>query len=143
VRTSVLAAAATLGTLTGVLAIAGPASANVRSCGQQPLHPTLPAVLVTTCVESNGDLRRAVSLVSNGAPQQVYLGTFKTLLSYPNYAEASCGPVVVAAGGRTWCATGWVNNVPQPHSTGVAFTMTAGQDANGGWFTKVFTHRAP
>lgn len=126
-----------------VFGAASPARADALSCGREALHATMPQVTVLTCVESKGELRRAVSVVSNGSPTPVYLSTLRTLLSYPNYADRSCGPVGVAPGRTVSCTTAYVGNVPQPHSTGVAFTMIDGFDGNGGWFSRSFKHVAP
>ncbi len=124
--------------LTATVIAPAPAQAAItRSCGTASAAPELPQVSVLTCVDSDGDLRRSVSIVVNQRTTALLLTQFTTLLSYPRYSQAGC-PGTVAAQSSLLCASPWVPTIPNPHSEGVAFTQVR---ANGP--LKTLHHIAP
>jgi hypothetical protein len=124
--------------LTAAVIAPAPAQAAItRSCGTASAAPELPQVTVLTCVDSEGDLRRSVSIVVNERTTALVLTEFLTLLSYPRYSQATC-PGAVAAQSSLSCASPWVPTISSPHSQGVAFTAVR---ANGP--LKIVNHVAP
>ncbi|WP_405059104.1 hypothetical protein OG474_41150 [Kribbella sp. NBC_01505] len=99
-----------------------------------------PGIVVTTCLERQGPLRRSVSTVINTSDQRIWLSRFDTLIAYPNYGDKKCGPTVSEPSSTLVCTSPWVQPTFLPHSDGIVHTFfTVFQQPTG----EHFTHRVP
>jgi hypothetical protein len=120
---SVAAGVATLGA-------PGTAHASTVKCDEKPLDP-VPGILVVTCAEADGDLRRTQSIVVNTSDQAVELRSLRSLISHPEYALTDCGASQLGPGAQAVCITEWVLKRPARHNGVASFTLVFAADAQG------------
>ncbi|HEU5111338.1 MAG TPA: hypothetical protein VFT95_22585 [Micromonosporaceae bacterium] len=129
---SVAAGVATLGP-------AGAAHASTVECAEGTMASrSLPGVLVVTCAEADGDLRRTLSTVVNNSDQTIALLSLRSLTSFPQYALTDCGASQLAPGAQAACVTGWVSARNATHDGVASFSLVQAVDAQGRGGTQAF-----
>jgi hypothetical protein len=120
------------------LGVAGPAHAGTTLCAQQPLRHDNPDILVVTCVEAEGDNRRALSTVINGAGQAIELTELESLISFPEYGSTDCGASRLEPGAQAACVSPWVTaRAPWSTTRAAAFSLIRAIDAQGRYIAVV------
>jgi len=120
---SVAAGVATLGA-------AGTAHASTVKCDEKPMD-AVPGILVVTCAEADGDLRRTQSIVVNNSDQAIELRSLRSLISHPEYALTDCGASQLGPSARVVCLTGWVSTSRAWHNGVSSFSLVHAVDAQG------------
>ncbi|GAB3933916.1 hypothetical protein GCM10029976_042130 [Kribbella albertanoniae] len=115
------------------------AAANSAPLCRTDLSTQASGTVIRTCLEQQGRFRRAVSTVFNGSTQRVLLGRLDAFISYPNYGESKCGPIVGEPGQVLTCTTPWVPPTLMPHSDGIVHTFVTVFQSPG----EHFIHRVP
>jgi hypothetical protein len=127
---SVVVGVATAGT-------AGTAHASTVRCDEKPMD-AVPGIVVTTCAEADGDLRRTQSIVVNHSDRAIELRSLLSLISFPEYALTQCGASQLGPGAQAVCVTGWVVKKPSQHSGVASFTQVFAVDTQGRSGIRVF-----
>jgi hypothetical protein len=135
-----LAAAATV---TVLATAAAPAHADVVRCGPQHIfsRPDVGAlpVLVSTCGQADGALRRGTSILVNLSDHPVPIQDLRTLISSPNYGDKHCGSVLLGPAGtpsaKATCVSPWVPEGPMHTNDATIFTLCQALTPEGQFIT--------
>jgi hypothetical protein len=127
---SVAAGAATLGA-------AGTAHASTLKCDEKPMD-AVPGIVVVTCAEADGDLRRTQSIVVNNSDQAIELRSLRSLISHPEYALTDCGASQLGPGAQAVCLTEWVSTSRAWHNGVASFSLVHAVDAQGRGSVRAF-----
>ncbi|MEJ3747804.1 hypothetical protein WEI85_31485 [Actinomycetes bacterium KLBMP 9797] len=120
---SVAAGVATLGA-------PGTAHASTVKCDEKPMD-AVPGIVVVTCAEAEGDLRRTQSIVVNNSDQTIELRSLRSLISHPEYALTDCGASQLGPGAQAVCLTEWVSTSRAWHNGVASFSLVFAVDAQG------------
>jgi hypothetical protein len=139
-RILVLAAAATV---TVLATAAAPAHASVVRCSPQHIfsRPDVGAlpVLVSSCGQADGTLRRGTSTLVNLSDHPVPIQDLRTLISFPNYGDKDCGSVLLGPAGTplatATCVSPWVPDGPSHPNDATIFTLCQALTPEGRFIT--------
>jgi hypothetical protein len=113
--------------------------AMVLRCGQQALRSDHPDVVVITCGEADGSLRRADSTVVNNSPQPIQVTSLQSLISSPEYGTTDCHSKVINPGAEVSCTSPWVQTRPGTTDFASVFTLIQAEDALGQFISGTFS----
>jgi len=142
--TGLMVAVVTVGT--AICGLAGPAQASTTKCGQTNLRPDL-NVVVLTCGEAEGNLRRARTVLINNSTQAIFINQLQALISAPAYGTGNCRDFFSLAVGQTvHCLSPWVAmpppGVPVP-SGALVFSLIRAVDGRQEPANGIFNFFAP
>jgi hypothetical protein len=142
----VLAAAVTS---TAVLGMGAPAHASVVRCGPQHVLSSDTAVLpvlVSTCGQADGTLRRGTSTLVNLSNRWVPVQDLRTLISFPDYGDKDCGSVLLGPAGTpsatATCVSPWVSDHAGRATDAAVFTLIQALAPDGQFISDISNFHA-